>query len=125
MFHNFNEKDLCKPSTTRFLCSCIVLSNYFQHDKVNGGLRRMILLQHRHAQGRDLKQGDETRSFPLFSMLVYLSSVNMIMKSCKPPLKLICLANKGGASMRLIYEQAHDMMPEINNMIKIELYKDG
>ena len=49
----------------------------------------------------------------------------MIMKSCKPHLKLICLANKGGASMRLIYEQAHDTMPEINNMIKIDLYKAG
>ena len=71
MFHNFNEKDLCKSSTTRFACSCIVLSNYLQRDKVYGGLRRMIVIEHTHAQGRDLKQGDEMRSFLIFSMLVF------------------------------------------------------
>ena len=60
-----------KSSTTRFGCTCIVLLNYWQRDKVYCGLRRMIVIEHKHAQRRDLKQGKQMRHFLLFSMLVF------------------------------------------------------
>ena len=42
LFRKFSEKELLKPSTTRFAYSFIVLSNLLD-DRVKGGLRRMVV----------------------------------------------------------------------------------
>ena len=121
MFRKFSGKDLLKPSTTRFSYSFIVLSNLLD-DKVYGGLRRMVVSeQWCKWNGAKTKKAEEMVSIVLDAN--FWADVKMIVKVCKPILKLLRLADREGATMGLIYQFKQQMLMEINNMTDIDPMK--
>ena len=121
MFRKFSGKDLLKPSTTRFSYSFIVLSNLLD-DKVYGGLRRMVVSeQWCNWNGAKTKKAEEMVSIVLDAN--FWADVKMIVKVCKPVLKLLRLTDREGATMGLIYQFKQQMLIDINNMTEIDPMK--
>ena len=86
MFRRFSEKELLKPSNTRFAYSCIVLLNLLE-ERVHGGLRRMIVSeQWGKWKGSKTKKVEEIVTIIFYAR--FWSDVKMIMTLCIPILKL-------------------------------------
>ena len=119
MFRRFSEKELLKPSNTRFAYSFIVLSNLLD-ERVYGGLRRMIV-----SEQWDKWKGSKTKKAEEIVTIIFdakfWSDVKMIVTLCIPILKLLRLADREGATMGLIYDLTQQMIKEINNMSLIEI----
>ena len=119
MFRRFSEKELLKPSNTRFAYSFIVLSNLLD-ERVYGGLRRMIV-----SEQWDKWKGSKTKKAEEIVTIIFdakfWSDVKMIVTLCIPILKLLHLADREGATMGLIYDLTQQMIKEINNMSLIEI----
>ena len=118
MFRKFSEKELLKPSTTRFAYSFIMLSNLLD-DRVKGGLRRMVVSeQWCQWKGSKTQQGEEIVSIVLDAS--FWANMKKIVKICKPILKVLRLADREGATMGLIYECTQHMIEEINNIEDVD-----
>ena len=114
----FSEKQLLKPSTTRFAYSFIMLSNLLD-DRVKGGLRRMVVSeQWCQWKGSKTQQGEEIVSIVLDAS--FWANMKKIVKICKPILKVLRLADREGATMGLIYECTQHMIEEINNIEDVD-----
>ena len=113
MYRKFSDKELLKPSTTRFAYSYIVLSNLLD-DRVKGGLRRMVVSeQWCQWKGSKTPQGEEIVSIILDTN--FWANVKKIVNVCKPILKVLRLADREGATMGLIFECTQRMIEEIKN----------
>ena len=118
MFRKFSEKELLKPSTTRFAYSFIMLSNLLD-DRVKGGLRRMVVSeQWCQWKGSKTQLGEEIVSIILDAS--FWANIKKIVKICKPILKVLRLADREGATMGLIYECTHHMIEEINHIEDVD-----
>ena len=118
MFRKFSEKELLKPSTTRFAYSFIMLSNLLD-DRVKGGLRRMVVSeQWCQWKGSKTQEGEEIVSIILDAS--FWANIKKIVKICKPILKVLRLADREGATMGLIYECTQHMIEEINHIEDVD-----
>ena len=102
MYRKFSEKELLKPSTTRFAYNFIVLSNLLD-DRVKSGLRRMVVSeQWCQWKGSRMQAREEIVSIILDA--TFWANVKKIGNVCKPILEVLRLADREGATMGLFYQ---------------------
>ena len=91
-----------------------MLSNILD-DRVKGGLRRMVVSE----QWCQLKVSKTQEGEEIVSIIFdasFLANIKMIVKICKPILKVLRLGDREGATMGLIYECTQRMIEEINHI---------
>ncbi|KAH6557849.1 hypothetical protein KP509_1Z090300 [Ceratopteris richardii] len=118
LFRKFSTKDLVKPPQTRFAYMFIMLANLLD-ERVYNGLRSMMVSAEYVSKKVSRTQKAEDVSSIVLSAFFWRNA-REIVSICSPILRLLCLADREGATMGLIYELTDRMIEKISALESID-----
>ncbi|KAH7288850.1 hypothetical protein KP509_31G046500 [Ceratopteris richardii] len=118
IFRSHSSKDLLKPSATRFAYYFIMLSNLLD-ERCMQGLRK-LLIDDRYMQMKVSKTQIANGVHDIVFSSLFWNECKVIVKICTPILKILCLVDREGATMGLIYELIDRMVEQLGSMHDID-----
>ncbi|KAH7315170.1 hypothetical protein KP509_21G037200 [Ceratopteris richardii] len=118
IFRSHSSKDLLKPSATRFAYYFIMLSNLLD-ERCMQGLRK-LLIDDRYMQMKVSKTQIANDVHDIVFSSLFWNECKVIVKICTPILKILCLVDREGATMGLIYELTDRMVEQLGSMHDID-----